>query len=491
MNIITQAFRTGALILTLLFSTSAFAQWQGTWDTNYGQIKLRQSANHVYGDYGSWGTIGGVVSKDRRTLRGVYRRNDDGSWGYIEWRLRGSSAFEGRWGKPNQVFPTVGETGIVWDGTRVSAQLPALSVYNGSGFIGDFMPAQPPIYTHWVRLFDLETGPVLPSGFNATQGLTPDKLRTAFEMLRIIRAVSQKGDRFRSNGEAQARQAFIDLGYSLLGDGIINATGRNVSLTRAAVAMKDDAVVLAFRGTKGDTIAETVTAGIGIDGDLRFVSPSFIPSSIRGGAAVHHGFHDAYLDLRVKIRAALKNQSGKHLFITGHSLGGAMAQLAAWDIAANRYGGFKSITIITSGAPRVGNAAFAQRFVSAVPDNLRIIVHQDPVPTVPWVEGQYVHAGPVLVIGRDDAVLIAHKDHDVQFSANPVKFARYHGNQHYFEAVRKLRNRAPNVSRLSPNGDRWAHDAALSWHQLSQETRAKPVERINNGLDKLRELLKR
>lgn len=486
---IMKLLKAATLVLAMLSSATAWAQWQGTWRTDYGQVKLRQADKFVYGDYGSWGTIAGIVSDDNRTLRGIYKRNDDRSTGFIEWKLTGATSFDGRWNSPNKVFPTVGKTGTPWTGVRQSGSRPALSVYRSTTRVGDFLRRQTIAFSHWARMSYYTRQVVLPADYETRRGLTPSKLKTAFEMQKIVRAVSKKGDFARSNGEAEARQAFKDMGFKMLGAGIIDPTAGNVAFTRAAVAMKGDAIVIAFRGTKGDTAPETAFTGLRIDGDIRLTEPSFITASRRGGAEVHQGFNDAYRNLRSQINAALDGQFGKHLFITGHSLGGALAQLAAWDMAANRRNDFRSITVITSGSPRVGNRAFADKFVAAVPDNLRIIVHRDPVPALPWRFGKFVHAGGALVIGKNDGVLIQHKDHEVKLRPALLvqRFALYHGNKHYYSAVRQLSQRGQSSSVFRPNGDRWAADAARSWYQLSMDERQRPRDVAKEKAQKAKE----
>lgn len=141
--------KAAAIGAALMTSTSAFAQWQGTWGTTYGDVKLQESGKYVYGDYGTWGTIEGLKSEDGKTMRGVYRRNDDGTSGYFEWRINGTATFNGRWVKPNQNLPKWNSGGTEWAGNRTSTARPRLVVYRGSGNIGAFMGAQQAKYQRW------------------------------------------------------------------------------------------------------------------------------------------------------------------------------------------------------------------------------------------------------------------------------------------------------------------------------------------------------
>jgi pimeloyl-ACP methyl ester carboxylesterase len=487
--------KASGVALAFLLSTTAHAQWQGSWDTTFGAVKLQQHNRYVFGDYGTWGTIEGLVSENKRTMRGIYRRNDDGSSGFFEGRLGGTSQFAGRWDATTNAFPKWNSGGYSWAGNLTSTAKPTLNVYSGTGSIAAFIGARGERYINWIRAFDdpitgsLASDPVS-NGLNYGRLLTPSKLMTAYKMQQHVEAISKKGGTLRSNGEAESAQAFDALGYNLLGKGIINETGNNVSLLRAAVAKRGDTIVVSFRGTGGDTFVETITSGVMIDSVAVPVQPNFIPADRRGSARVHAGFQRSYLKLRSDILAALRGQNDVHLFITGHSLGGAMATLMAWDMATNYGSQFKTITNITSGTPRVGNAAFKAAYESAVTDNLRIIANHDPVPAVPWFDGTYVHAGKALVIGVEDGVLLRHEDIDV--FPNARQFPKYHSNANYKNAVRQLAQSASKSSRLSPDGETWASDAAASWYRLSRETRGSGLlengaEAVQNGAEKVKD----
>uniref|UniRef100_A0A7S4PSZ6 Fungal lipase-type domain-containing protein n=1 Tax=Alexandrium monilatum TaxID=311494 RepID=A0A7S4PSZ6_9DINO len=100
----------------------------------------------------------------------------------------------------------------------------------------------------------------------------------------------------------------------------------------------------------------------------------------------HRGFQQAYLAMRDLLGAELERSlsalepcpAGQVLLLlTGHSMGGALAALAAYDLAPRaRY----AVRCVTWGCPRLGDAAFARAFVAAVPHAARFITRHDPVP---------------------------------------------------------------------------------------------------------------
>ncbi|ORC90252.1 lipase [Trypanosoma theileri] len=124
------------------------------------------------------------------------------------------------------------------------------------------------------------------------------------------------------------------------------------------------------------------------------------------GCIVHRGFYNSFLSLRdemwkelLKLITESPNRSLKVL-ITGHSLGGAMAVLAAADFASQGYPDVMhppKFELYTFGAPRVGNNAFAS-WVSALfcrgrHKSYRITNNQDVVPHLPPMFSGFEHTG--------------------------------------------------------------------------------------------------
>eukprot|EP00929_Paragymnodinium_shiwhaense_P001313 TRINITY_DN10153_c0_g1_i1.p1 TRINITY_DN10153_c0_g1~~TRINITY_DN10153_c0_g1_i1.p1 ORF type:complete len:922 (+),score=229.70 TRINITY_DN10153_c0_g1_i1:75-2840(+) len=185
-------------------------------------------------------------------------------------------------------------------------------------------------------------------------------------------------------------------------------------------------LVLSFRGTQQDSLQDFMT-------DVSIVKTPFArveegePELEYSEPWVHAGFRGA-LDsvaqrLKALIAAACPRPSDYELFLTGHSLGGALATLMALDLASGLepsrglpktprkapwftlglFGGeaeeppprpdmqFKRVALYSIGAPRVGNSAFARKMTEAVPEYFRVVNNQDVVCRTP--RGFYVHGG--------------------------------------------------------------------------------------------------
>lgn len=111
--------------------------------------------------------------------------------------------------------------------------------------------------------------------------------------------------------------------------------------TQAIVVSCDEFVVLAFRGTEATSVKD-------IKADAKAISMK-APNEGR----IHSGFDEAFRAVQSDIQKWLdcSDYSEKPLFITGHSLGGALATIAARRLMHS--GGIAGC--YTFGAPRVGD----------------------------------------------------------------------------------------------------------------------------------------
>jgi len=141
------------------------------------------------------------------------------------------------------------------------------------------------------------------------------------------------------------------------------------------VATSGSICAIAFRGTetKGEWIED-------FDGLA-------VPNQF-GRGMVHQGFQDQYSKLRASILAAVAQVPLQgHLWITGHSLGAALAALCASDTTfADR-----NKTVYTWAGPRVGWHDYADWFNSQVTNCVRIVNEWDVVPRVPPSAKGYEH----------------------------------------------------------------------------------------------------
>jgi hypothetical protein len=115
---------------------------------------------------------------------------------------------------------------------------------------------------------------------------------------------------------------------------------------------------------------------------------------------VHRGFLDAYCSVAAEIREILLQVIGGTspgqwtVFTTGHSLGGALSTLAAFELAAKskESGTFREVRNYSFGSPMVGNGAFCEAFNDLVPSCIRFANIKDAVTFVPRLIG-YSHVG--------------------------------------------------------------------------------------------------
>lgn len=118
----------------------------------------------------------------------------------------------------------------------------------------------------------------------------------------------------------------------------------------------DGSIILAFRGTEG--IREWIL-------DFDFIPMPFPDCP---DCEIHSGFYDGWLALRDQVLAAFQSfhaSAAPVIHVTGHSLGAALANVAALDLMAT-YKYTNLATLYNFGQPRLGNEAYAQFYEATV-----------------------------------------------------------------------------------------------------------------------------
>lgn len=176
--------------------------------------------------------------------------------------------------------------------------------------------------------------------------------------------------------------------------------------TRAGLARKDDGIYVYFAGSSSK---ENWKTNINILGDT-------VPNAWGCNSAkpmrTHKGFTQAFESVSGQMMKALEAEltarPTQKLVFCGHSLGGALATMAAMYTACKLPELKQFISVVTFGAPQVGDGNFVQYFDATIPHSVRVVNPIDPVPRL--LNIQLVHVKGYYPVGllSFDGVFKAH-----------------------------------------------------------------------------------
>lgn len=165
-----------------------------------------------------------------------------------------------------------------------------------------------------------------------------------------------------------------------------------------ATNSEPDYLVLSFRGTNPGSLQNWIT-------NLR--TSKVVPYPTVADAQVHAGFFLAYLSVADKLQRAmsilLTHYPDAHVLITGHSLGGALATIAATDLLMRQVTVDRFVTLVSFGQPRVGNRVFQQLFELSVTTSWRLVHAYDLVPHLPLNKMGFWHIPTEIWYTRDNS----------------------------------------------------------------------------------------
>lgn len=188
------------------------------------------------------------------------------------------------------------------------------------------------------------------------------------------------------HGEAEAVRRLNAMGHDVAEAKLIDVLSSD---TQALVLRSNERIIVAYRGTEAK-LRDIIT-------DANVNQQEF---SKLYGAEVHHGFDTASTSAWSKVKESVWSMAQGHPTATvhfcGHSLGGALAHIAALRYVDEMKDKSMLGSVATFGQPRVGNRAFAEMTDVLLGGRYsRAVHHRDVVPRVPFSIGmlQYVHAG--------------------------------------------------------------------------------------------------
>jgi len=171
--------------------------------------------------------------------------------------------------------------------------------------------------------------------------------------------------------------------------------------TQGFCASDEQIVVIAFRGTELSDLNDILT-------DVNANLVAFARAEYQGAPsrAVHKGFHEAldlvWDDLGDRILRWTEPRPGRaarQIFVTGHSLGGALATLVFARLAVDSTRPVP--TLYTFGCPKVGDSVFARELDRLYPERLfRFVNDTDIVPQLPPL-ASFHHAGWEFTFDQD------------------------------------------------------------------------------------------
>lgn len=155
------------------------------------------------------------------------------------------------------------------------------------------------------------------------------------------------------------------------------------------------AYIVAFRGTASlDDVLD----------DADVPKATFTPTvgTLATPVRVEAGFYGIYNDtgagmtqsMRQQLQQLLAMQTPSRIYVTGHSLGGALAHLFAFDLSFGPYAS-RFTRLTTFASPRVGDSGWRDAYDARIPsvDSIRVYNQQDLVPEVPPKDFGYHDVG--------------------------------------------------------------------------------------------------
>jgi len=315
---------------------------------------------------------------------------------------------------------------------------------------------------------------------NSLDSFSIDTLKTAMRSLQHTYWVM---------AEAKEMKDYLETaGIKLVGEPIVPGNDKKAEFLdygivmsggQAYVVTEMDKIIVAFRDTGSDKRWERILNML-TDARATLKKMSYLDDSELSEIKAHEGFVSEYMLFREKVIEYVNMYPEKEVHVVGHSLGGALATLASFDIASSLN---REVNTVTFGAPRVGTSDFRNAF-DKLPINLfRVVVANDPIARVPGMLIPYEHVGQLIQID-ESGDMFEPADINTAILFTKRDFTNHYKSSYYFGLV-GLFTLCENDKYLKCNKEITSSLANAERESQEQFWKKIPLDKINFPADKL------
>ncbi len=216
--------------------------------------------------------------------------------------------------------------------------------------------------------------------------------------------------------------------------------------TQALIIDGSDRIIVSFKGSTSLRNLRTSLAvyherlknvvPTNIDGEDEHERLTKLFQGSYEAAKIHKGFAMAYASVAHRVMGGIKRlheENPRPIFLTGHSLGGALATICSLDIWVKLRISRRSIFVSTFGSPRVGNEAFKRVYNSVIVLHWRIVVDPDMVAKLP--KGMFRHVGKKVTLTQHGDLFIDPSALELKLWSGSTAGFAYHRKASYLLAM--------------------------------------------------------
>jgi predicted lipase len=186
--------------------------------------------------------------------------------------------------------------------------------------------------------------------------------------------------------------------------------------------IESDVLYLSYRGTS--SVQDAL-------GDM-----NALPIQIKDNIYIHEGFYEQFKSIEYLVtKEILKYPNIKTIQICGHSLGGAVAQIAAAFYGEKFH--LKTVICHTIGCPRTGNDGFVEWFSKNVKKNTRIVNKRDIVTMVPQ--------SPIWLHTMDKCIVIDNNCNVDLYLKEKPWYLRFFSSISYIDLILPIKDHDPDI----------------------------------------------